>query len=501
MRVAGLVRQAILLQPDDALVASRLAPLSGFCPVQSVDDVFFRAVLHLSSHPAVDPQDVEPLASKLLTHLELDGLCAAWDRAHDPLLSHPLLLHLLEDTVITRVDVQEHLQRLQRHIPTKRDHWTSPQLRLAAALAQQAFNVEHVWPGDAPLFPVTSWEDFLCLALWRPPSSLPAAPVDVPAELAGLLRRTVMEPLAEAHLKRIFAAQDEADAVSHAVRSLYEESPYPRWLRMGHHEMRPWDAHLRSVLPHAKVKPLKHPKVLVAGCGTGHHALLVSRRIQGAHVTAVDLSSTSLAYAARMAHDLGGHNITFQRANILDLPKMGTFDVVESVGVLHHLENPLAGWAALVDVLRPGGWMCVGLYSQAARQPVVEAREWLKTQGHLATAADVKRGRAALLAHGPQEAVMELVRSPDFHAASGCRDLLFHVQEHRFTPLQVAASLDELGLAFRGMEMVSPELLAEFDALFPQDTARTNLAHWAELETQHPGAFAAMMVFWCQKRG
>ena len=51
------------------------------------------------------------------------------------------------------------------------------------------------------------------------------------------------------------------------------------------------------------------------------------------------------------------------------------FDIIESVGVLHHMDDPSAGWKVLVDRLRSGGLMKVGLYSDIARQHIVKAHE------------------------------------------------------------------------------------------------------------------------------
>ena len=41
------------------------------------------------------------------------------------------------------------------------------------------------------------------------------------------------------------------------------------------------------------------PEILVAGCGTGQHALITASRFSNARVLAVDLSLSSLSYAMR----------------------------------------------------------------------------------------------------------------------------------------------------------------------------------------------------------
>ena len=85
---------------------------------------------------------------------------------------------------------------------------------------------------------------------------------------------------------------------------------------------------------------------------------------------AVDLSLASLCYAKRQALALGLTNIAFGEADILKLGGIGrTFDIVDASGVLHHMADPWAGWRVL-PLLRPGGFMRVGLYSRLGRRDV-----------------------------------------------------------------------------------------------------------------------------------
>ena len=91
---------------------------------------------------------------------------------------------------------------------------------------------------------------------------------------------------------------------------------------------------------------------------------------------AVDLSMTSLAYAKRKTQELAIGNIEYRQADILALGSIAErFDVVECMGVLHHLEDPVAGSRILCSLLRPAGLMRIGLYSEIARRHVVRARE------------------------------------------------------------------------------------------------------------------------------
>ena len=82
---------------------------------------------------------------------------------------------------------------------------------------------------------------------------------------------------------------------------------------------------------------------------------IASQRFRGVRVLAIDLSLSSISYAKRKTQELGLANIEYAQADILKLADISrTFDVIESVGVLHHLADPFAGWRTLLSRLRPG---------------------------------------------------------------------------------------------------------------------------------------------------
>src|SRR5262249_36781836 len=129
--------------------------------------------------------------------------------------------------------------------------------------------------------------------------------------------------------------------------------------------------------------------ILIAGCGTGRHATQVAQLYPNARVLAVDISMPSLAYARRKTRELGLRNIEYVQAHILELGTIDrSFDRIESVGVLHHLAEPTSGWRVLVSLLRPGGTMRIGLYSELARRVVTEARARIAARGYRATVDD-----------------------------------------------------------------------------------------------------------------
>lgn len=91
----------------------------------------------------------------------------------------------------------------------------------------------------------------------------------------------------------------------------------------------------------AEFKKWKGKKVLEIGCGIGSDTINFARA--GAQVTAVDLSTESLALAKKRAEVFGLDNITFYQANaeqLSDYVPVERYDLVYSFGVIHHTPHP-----------------------------------------------------------------------------------------------------------------------------------------------------------------
>ena len=234
--------------------------------------------------------------------------------------------------------------------------------------------------------------------------------------------------------------------------------------------------------------------VLVAGCGTGSHSIDTARRFVQTQVLAVDMSRASLAYARRKTRALGLTNIEYGQADILKLGSLGRqFDVIEAVGVLHHLAEPAAAWRLLLSLLRPNGLMFIGLYSAAARRPLDAARTLIVERGYKPTTDDIRACRQDLIArHG-------LPPFSDFASTSGCRDLLFNVMEHEFTIPEIKTFLDANCLTFLGFEQLRPDTGERFRQQFPDPSARRDLTAWHAFEQKNPHTFGNMYFFWVQK--
>jgi SAM-dependent methyltransferase len=320
---------------------------------------------------------------------------------------------------------------------------------------------------------------------------------DWPATVAGLLRVQLREPLEEmGERSAIPTLAPIKNSVSVEVMRQYEENPYPRWT------INPLNAFTADrargrTMPSAERQAERD--ILIAGCGTGLHAIQIAQVYPSARLLAVDISLPSLAYARRKTRELGLRNIEYAQADILELGTIDrTFDSIESVGVLHHLAEPTVGWRVLVSLLRPGGTMRIGLYSDLARRVIVEARARIAARGYRAAADDIRRCRQEIIREA--EHWKMLVGARDFYSMSGCRDLLFNVMEHRFTIPEIAAFLNENDLSFLAFEPFDdPTVIEKFHKQFPGVADEANLDQWSRFETDHPETFWGMYVFTVRK--
>lgn len=291
----------------------------------------------------------------------------------------------------------------------------------------------------------------------------------------------------QARAAKIPSLSEVTDVVSHRVREQYEEFPYPRWRELPPMNI---DASLDKT----------GMQVLIAGCGTGHEPLPSAHAHPEINILAVDLSRTSLAYAARKAEEFGIKNVEFCHADILQLGSLNRkFDRISSAGVLHHIKEPVEGWKILTGLLKPGGFIRIGLYSAAARRSVVTAWEAIRKGNYPNTPAGMRRFRQdskKLLGDALHD---KIFGNGDYYHLNMYRDLLFHVQEHQFTLPQIRDILDELNLEFVKIDV--PETVRQdYLRLFPTDPGSKDLNNWHKMEQANPDMFTGMYLFWCRKK-
>jgi SAM-dependent methyltransferase len=378
-----------------------------------------------------------------------------------------------------------------------------------SALAQQCFINEYLYPqGEDETRQSINLRDFLlkqldteggeiepitlaAVAAYFPLYQLPEPERILsrqwPVIISGLIRQQLHEPLEELRDRPTIPALTAIDdGMSREVMQQYEENPYPR---------RVVDTSARYSTEASE--PFSG-EILIAGCGTGFHVSQVAHRYPNARILAIDISLPSLAYARRKIREAGLRNVDCVQADILKLGTIGRkFDRIEAVGVLHHLTEPETGWSILLSLLRPGGQMRVGLYSQAARRSVMKARALFAERGYRPTVDDIRECRQEIFRTNDGR-WKNIISTVDFYSVSGVRDLLFHVIEHRFTITQISEFLVKHGLSFLGFE-VEPQVFQLFERQFSR-AAMTDIQQWLAFEKANPLAVSRYMyVFSCRK--
>ena len=265
-----------------------------------------------------------------------------------------------------------------------------------------------------------------------------------------------------------FAAQDgipmlrmPGNARTEVVREFYSEAPFPgypphsdhAWLRM-----RAGRSRFARLLDEA-IPP--GARVVEIGCGTGQMSLFLARSDR--LVIGADLTRASLLLAADAAYRFGTGGVHFIETD-LSQPglRRGSFDVVYSSGVLHHMPDPRRSLAPLVRLARPGGMIVLGLYNAFARTPL-----------------RLRRGVAKLTAYRwiPGDPVLTDRAAEPERKAAWLRDQYRHPEEHRHTLAEVRGWFAEQGVDYV-RSFPSALLAEESDDLFSPEPGGWRVEEW-----------------------
>jgi 2-polyprenyl-3-methyl-5-hydroxy-6-metoxy-1,4-benzoquinol methylase len=142
-----------------------------------------------------------------------------------------------------------------------------------------------------------------------------------------------------------------------------EKVRQPEWSRQWdllHTEAdQPPELFLEWIAPNT-LERFRGARVLDAGCGGGHQATLVATVAR--EITAMDLNVSRACRdrlaAVRNARVYDGNLVTVTSAEL-----GGPFDIVYSIGVLHHTYDPDRAFANLLQLVRPGGRIIIWVYS------------------------------------------------------------------------------------------------------------------------------------------
>jgi SAM-dependent methyltransferase len=236
----------------------------------------------------------------------------------------------------------------------------------------------------------------------------------------------------EEGIPRLFVADDgSTDDVTEIVKRFYEKTPFPNYDDVDSQ---------RALLDKARAGRFARllneqipysASVLEVGCGTGQLTNFLS--IAHRSVLGIDVCLNSLRLAQQFKETHGIERATFAQMNLFrPALRRRFFDVVITNGVLHHTGDCRLAFQRVGELVRPGGFFVVGLYSAYSRQLHYARRALFRWTGVTSTWLDPHFGRVS--AEAKREAWFQ--------------DQYCHPHETSHTLDELLRWLDEDGFAF-----------------------------------------------------
>ena len=234
--------------------------------------------------------------------------------------------------------------------------------------------------------------------------------------------------------------------MSNPVQTHYQSYPYPHYPLIA--SVRRCDTYALNLETlwsrfNRTLPPPEAKKILIAGCGTfAPYPWAVAN--PDVPITALDLSERSLRWARWHCLLHGRRNVVYRCGDLTDQGALdGVFGLIDSFGVLHHLEDPLAGLKALENRLVPCGILRIMLYSRYARREEESIRRALKLLGIVSPA------NARTLLHkaaAGSRLANYLAASDEPATAAGLADALLHPQVHTYRIDELLEMVAQTGL-------------------------------------------------------
>jgi len=324
------------------------------------------------------------------------------------------------------------------------------------------------------------------------------------SDFSDLINLQIKEKIVEKKLeKNLIKLGEIQNSVSIKVKNHYEENPYPRWsVSLLPQKCSFIEEVINNDLQNKTLENNLYSEtseLLIARCGTGKQ-VVDATRYGNLKITAVDLSVSSLTYGMRKCNEFGINNVQFIHSDILNLIDLNKkFDVIECSGVIHHMDNPNDGLKVLKKILKPGGYLKLGVYSELARKFIVEMKEYIKAKKYTDTAKDLRIFRNDVFNFEDnnieKNIVSKLFLSDCFWNLSGVRDLVFHKQEYRYCIDDLIEMFKLFNFQFLGF-VIQKDILDYYEEKFPYDKNKTELKNWDKFERNHPEIFSGMYQFW-----
>jgi SAM-dependent methyltransferase len=253
--------------------------------------------------------------------------------------------------------------------------------------------------------------------------------------------------------------------ISQAVQNLYDTYPFPPEPLLdepppGFNWRWQWDAAYNFCT--GQMPARRDVRILDAGCGTGVSTDSLVHLNPQAQVTAIDLSPGALKVATERCQRSGATRVEFHHLSLFDVAQLpGQFDLINSVGVLHHTPDPIRGIQALADKLAPGGLMHIFVYGELGRWEIElmqQAIGMLQGDKRGDYQDGVKIGRAVFAALPENNRIVKREKERwaiENHQDECFADMYVHPQEIDYNIETLFELIDASGLEF--IEFSNPE--------------------------------------------
>lgn len=168
------------------------------------------------------------------------------------------------------------------------------------------------------------------------------------------------------------------------VREFYMEDPFPNY-----NSFDKLDTFVEKMKSNSFMKALSNltkpgDKVLEFGCGTGQLGNYLAATGHS-KIYSADLTINSLVLGNNFKKENNIKGINFFECDIFKpCFKNEVFDIVICSGVLHHTIDPYQGYLNLLKMLKPNGYIIVGLYNTISRLKNSVIKYLSKVIGHRA---------------------------------------------------------------------------------------------------------------------
>lgn len=252
----------------------------------------------------------------------------------------------------------------------------------------------------------------------------------------------------------------DSSAISAAVAKLYDTYPFPPEPLLdepppGYNWRWTWPA-AYSFCTGRKPKT-NQIRILDAGCGSGVGTEYLVHLNPQAQVVGIDLSAGTLQVAKERCRRSGADRVEFHHLSLYDVAQLpGEFDLINCVGVLHHLPDPIRGIQSLALKLAPGGLMHIFVYAELGRweiQLMQKAIGLLQNQHRGDYRQGVKIGRQLFSTLPETNRLVKREKerwSLENHRDECFADMYVHPQEIDYNIETLFELIDASGLEFVG---------------------------------------------------